>query len=228
MEGETVIRKDTRPRDNRTSTRQSRLRPRRALGRRRPRCGAVAPHASAKGQTLVEFALVLVVFMLVTVGMLDGMRVIFYYSQIQEAARLGARWGAVQVGRAVPLSNTQASTTDAVGGTFDIQGNKQGTYCDLTSSPPCDYSLASSRTWGTSPVTNTIVGATMLGTTAVNSSQVTISISTTAPITVETQDIDNLFTNQPVTVTVTYPFTPILSMGLGAVTLKGSSTVLHE
>src|SRR5919199_2379287 len=157
MEGETVIRKDTRPRDNRTSTRQSRLRPRRAFGRRRPRCGAVAPHASAKGQTLVEFALVLVVFMLVTVGMLDGMRVIFYYSQIQEAARLGARWGAVQVARAAPGDTTG---TQGVGGTFytpgdpasPFPGNTPGTYCDPT---PCSsgsgpfFSLAGSRTWGT-------------------------------------------------------------------------------
>ena len=63
---------------------------------------------------------------------------------------------------------------------------------------------------------------------AVDPSQVTISISTTAAITVETQDIDTMFTNQPVTVTVTYPFTPILSMGLGSVTLRGSSTMLHE
>jgi hypothetical protein len=71
----------------------------------------------------------------------------------------------------------------------------------------------------------------MLGTTAVNPSQVTISISTTAGLTqtVEVNDIDtDSFTNKPVTVTVTYPFTPILSMGLGAVTLRGSSTVLHE
>ena len=87
-------------------------------------------------------------------------------------------------------------------------------------------------------MTNTIVGATMLGTTAVNPSQVTIAISTTAAMSgtdvltqtqTETVDIDpNWFTNKPVTVTVTYPFTPILSMGLGSVTLKGSSTVLHE
>ena len=212
-----------------SSTRQARGGwPRGQRARRRRAGRAPTPGASAAGQTLVEFALVLTIFLVVTLGLLDGMRVIFYYSQIQEAARLGARWGAVQVGRAVPLSNTQASTTDAVGGTFDIPGNAPGTYCDLTSSPPCDYSLASSRTWGTSPVTNTIVGATMLGTTAVNSSQVTISISTTAPITVETRDIDNMFTNQPVTVTVTYPFTPILSMGLGVVPLRGSSTMLHE
>ena len=191
------------------------------------------PWVSAAGQTLVEFALVLVIFMVVTVGMLDGMRVIFYYSQIQEAARLGARWGAVQVARAAPDDTTG---TQGVGGTFDIQGNAPGTYSDSgCPSSPC--SLQSSRwTDSTNPVTNTIVGATMLGTTAVNPSQVTISITTTAAISdtpvmtqIETQDIDPYwFTNKPVTVTVTYPFTPILSMGLGAVTLKGSSTVLHE
>jgi Flp pilus assembly protein TadG len=233
MEGITMIRKDTLPQDNRATTHQPRyLRPRRACSRRSPACGAVAAHASASGQSLLEFALVLPVFMLLTLGLLDGMRVIFYYSQVQEAARLGVRWGSVQVGRAVPLSNTQASTTDAVGGTFAITGNAPGTYCDLTPppSPPCDYSLQGSRwTDPANPVTNTIVGAVTLGTTAVNLSQATIAISTTMPTTgIETADIDNSFTNQPVTVTVTYPFTPILSMGLGAVTLRGSSSMLHE
>src|SRR6266566_2595972 len=83
-----------------------------ARSARRSRAGrAVTGHAMAHGQTLVEFAMVLTVFMLVTVGLLDGMRVIFYYSQVQEAAREGARWGAVQVARAVPISNTEASST---------------------------------------------------------------------------------------------------------------------
>jgi TadE-like protein len=217
----------------RSSTRQPcGVRSRRQCPRCRRAGHVAASRASAAGQTLVEFALVLVVFMVVTLGLLDGLRVIFYYSQVQEAARMGARWGAVQVGRAVPLSNTQASTTDAVGGTFNDPGNSAGTYCDPTpcsSGPDPYFSLAGSRwTVPANPVTNTIVGAVTLGTTAVNLSQATIAISTTMPTTIETADIDNSFTNQPVTVTVTYPFTPILSMGLGAVTLRGSSSMLHE
>src|SRR5437763_15649624 len=113
------------------------VRPRGQRPQRRRAGRMAAPCASAAGQTLVEFALVLVVFMLVTVGLLDGMRVIFYYSQIQEAARLGARWGAVQVARADPADSTQG-----VGGTFDNQGNKPGAYSDAYSStaPNCPSS----------------------------------------------------------------------------------------
>ena len=126
-------------------------------------------------------------------------------------------------------TNAQASTTDAVGGTFATPGNAPATYCNVGCGT---NTIDATRVFTVSNVvTNTIVGATMLGTTAVNPSQVTISISTTAGLTqtIETKDIDpDSFTNKPVTVTVTYPFTPILSMGLGAVTLRGSSTVLHE
>src|SRR5205085_6960382 len=142
------------------------VRPRGQRPQRRRAGRMAAPCASAAGQTLVEFALVLVVFMLVTVGLLDGMRVIFYYSQIQEAARLGARWGAVQVGRAVPLSNAQASTTDAVGGTFATPGNAPATYCNVGCGT---NTIDATRVFTVSNVvTNTIVGATMLGTTAVD------------------------------------------------------------
>src|SRR5919199_5875328 len=127
-----------------------------------------------EGQTLVEFALVLSVFMLLVVGLLDGLRVAFYYNQVQEAARAGSRWGAVEVTRDGP----------STWGDFTTAGNTPATYCDPYPSLQCPndgshYSLSGSRTWGTGPITNTIVGAAMLGTTAVNPRLVTISISTT-------------------------------------------------
>ena len=179
-----------------------------------------------EGQTLVEFALVLSVFMLMVVGLLDGLRVAFYYNQVQEAARAGSRWGAVEVTRDGP----------ATWGDFTTSGNAPGTYCDP--SPPCQYPLQSSRTWGTSPVTNTIVGAVARNMVAANLSKATVSISTTIPPistdtlqpTEEITQTNPLITNQPVTVTVQYPFKPILGMVFGGVTinLKGSSTTLHE
>src|SRR5436190_2797714 len=96
-----------------------------------------------EGQTLVEFALVLSVFMLLVVGLFDGLRLAFYYSEVQEAARAGARWGAVEVTRVI-------GDGPATWGDFTTPGNAPVTYCDLTPppSPPCDYSLASSRSWG--------------------------------------------------------------------------------
>jgi Flp pilus assembly protein TadG len=52
-----------------------------------------------QGQGLVEFALVLPIFLALMAGILDGCRLLFTYNELQEAARVGARWGAVEVGR---------------------------------------------------------------------------------------------------------------------------------
>lgn len=169
------------------------------------------------GQTLAEFAIVLTIFMLVIAGLLDGMRVIFYYSQVQEAAREGARWAAVQVARSA------GATTPW--GTFADQGNAVGTYC-----PTCTYTVAGSRKLADG-VTNTIIGAATIATTAVNLQQATMTISTTIPSTAtETLQTDDLLTNLPVSVSVSYPFKPIVGMVFGGVTitLQGSSTMLHE
>jgi hypothetical protein len=176
--------------------------------------------------------MVLTVFMLVTVGLIDGVRVIFYYSQIQEAAREGARWGSVQVARAV---NGDPSQTPW--GTFAAQGNVPGTYCDPVGSLLCPndgshYSLSGSRTLMATPaITNSIVGAATLATTAVKLTEASVTISTTIPTTAtEPLQTSNLLTNVPVTVTVQYPFKPILGMVFGGVTinLKGTSVMLHE
>jgi Flp pilus assembly protein TadG len=180
----------------------------------------------AAGQTIVEFALVLVAFMLVTVGLLDGLRVIFYYSQIQEAAREGARWGAVQVARAVTSDGSQT-----VGGTFGVQGNEPGTYCDPAPSSSCTYSLQNSLSvLSTNAITPTIVGATIRAANAVSLSQATITIDTGIPTTAEISQTDPLFTNNAVTVTVSYPFKPLLGMVFGGISipLRGSSSMLHE
>jgi Flp pilus assembly protein TadG len=193
---------------------------------RRDRTAPPTVQPEAAGQTLVEFALVLVVSMVVTVGLLDGLRVIFYYSQIQEAARQGARWGAVQVARAVTSDGAQT-----VGGTFGVQGNESGTYCDPAPSASCNYSLQSSLSVSsTNPITPTIVGATIRAANAVSLSQATIRIDTGIPTTAEISQTDPLFTNSAVTVTVSYPFKPLLGMVFGGVSipLKGSSSMLHE
>jgi hypothetical protein len=179
---------------------------------------------SQRGQTLVEFALVLMVFMLVTVGLIDGLRVIFYYSQIQEAAREGARWGAVQVARVVPGGTTP-------GGTFNTPGNAAGTYttCDRVSA--CTYTAPGGSGSSIAFPSNSIINAVNLGTTAVDLRQATISISTTIPaMATEVTPTDALLTNQRVTVTVQYPFKPILGIVFGGVTipLQGTSSMLHE
>ena len=175
-----------------------------------------------EGQTLVEFALVLSVFMLMIVGLFDGLRLAFYYSEVQEAARAGARWGAVEVTRDGP----------STWGDFTTPGNNP------LMGP---YTANMDRTVSTGAVTPTIVGAVARNMVAANLSKATVSISTTIPIstvstggslqpTEEITQTSPLITNHPVTVTVEYPFKPILGMVFGGVTinLKGSSATLHE
>jgi len=48
-----------------------------------------------KGQSLIEFALLLPVFLLVAVIIFDLGRAVYYYSAVHNAAREGARYGAV-------------------------------------------------------------------------------------------------------------------------------------
>ena len=131
-----------------------------------------------EGQTLVEFALVLSVFILLLVGLIDGLRAVFYYNQVQEAARAGSRWGAVEVTRDGPSTWGDFTTT--------YPGNTPGTYCDPTpcsSGPGPYFSLAGSRwTDQTNPVTNTIVGAVARNMVAANLSKAMVWISTTIPI----------------------------------------------
>jgi hypothetical protein len=49
-----------------------------------------------RGQGLTEFAIILPIFMLIVLGIFDLGRVIFYYSTIHNAAREGARYGAIK------------------------------------------------------------------------------------------------------------------------------------
>jgi Flp pilus assembly protein TadG len=51
--------------------------------------------SSYLGQTLVEFALILPVFMFLVVVIFDFGRVIYYYNAIHNAAREGARYGVI-------------------------------------------------------------------------------------------------------------------------------------
>ena len=57
-----------------------------------------------------------------------------------------------------------------------------------------------------------------------------ISVDITTPITTteEVTQTNPLITNQPITVTVKYPFDPIFSFGLLHVNLTGRSVAYHE
>lgn len=65
------------------------------------------PHS--QGQGLVEFALVLPVFILLLFGVIDIGRLVYINNALSEGAREGARWGSVQ-GRSNTPSDVQAHT----------------------------------------------------------------------------------------------------------------------
>jgi len=86
------------------------------------------------GQTLVEFALVLPIFMLILFGVFDAGRLVFTNSTLSQAAREGARLAAVEAGN-VGLSDSDCVDTAADVGTSGGIGAKV-----------CPPSLASLKT----------------------------------------------------------------------------------
>jgi hypothetical protein len=56
------------------------------------------PRSRQRGQGLVEFALVLPIFMMIVFGLIDGGRLVYMNSVLSQAAREGARLGAVEAG----------------------------------------------------------------------------------------------------------------------------------
>ena len=72
-----------------------------------------------QGQALVEFALALPLVLLMVVGMVDMGRFVFGHSALSQAAREGARVGAVEaywIGRGDPVSPTYDASCNQPGG----------------------------------------------------------------------------------------------------------------
>jgi Flp pilus assembly protein TadG len=68
-----------------------------------------------RGQAMVEFALVLPIFILLLVGLFDVGRLVFINNSVSEAAREGARWGAVQ-NRSVDATGRDGIGQHVIGG----------------------------------------------------------------------------------------------------------------
>ena len=130
------------------------------------------------GQTLVEFALVLTVFLLMTMGIVDLGRGILTYNMISNAAREGARVGIYRTNQmsdmcaraiaAVPAAGVTSATCSNSGssssvtaGTLKVQVQR-GTAGDATA--PDQVTL----TYAFSPITP-IIGTTPITLTAESS-----------------------------------------------------------
>ena len=69
----------------------------------------MSPRSKTSAQGLVEFALILPVFLLVLFVILDLGRMAFYYSAVHNAAREGARYGSIYNNTSPPGSITAAA-----------------------------------------------------------------------------------------------------------------------
>jgi Flp pilus assembly protein TadG len=70
----------------------------------------------SRGQSLVEFALVFPLFMLLVFGLVDLGRLVYANNALAEAAREGARWGSVQARSALALDAIETYTVDRIAG----------------------------------------------------------------------------------------------------------------
>ena len=61
---------------------------------------------SARGQTLIEYALILPVLMLLLVVLFDFGRAVYYYSVVYSAAREGARYGIIHPDDSAGIEDT--------------------------------------------------------------------------------------------------------------------------
>lgn len=106
------------------------------------------------GQTIVEFAIIALVMLMLTMGLVDVGRAFFEYTEVSNAARFGARWGGVVGGTCIVpgvyqsdwctqqgliTGGSKTAITDfwAQTGSIPRQGN--GTKCPTYSSTPSDY-----------------------------------------------------------------------------------------
>ena len=67
------------------------------------------------GQALVEFAIIAPVVFMIILGLFDAGRMVFINNELSEAAREGARWGAVQGRAAAEADGDNTDVTAVVG-----------------------------------------------------------------------------------------------------------------
>jgi Flp pilus assembly protein TadG len=164
----------------------------------------------AKGQGLVEFALILPLFIAIMAGLLDGTRLLFTYNELQEAARVGARWGAIEVDR-------------DCWGTFAHLGNSTAT---------TSFSVLSYTPSGCPTSVHTIAGEVASKLVGIDKGKVTLSIATD-PTSLGTDDYTasdsaiSKYVGDAVTVQVTYTFKPVLGFDHLGITLTGKATAYH-
>jgi Flp pilus assembly protein TadG len=177
-------------------TRRDPRSPTAVAGRRRLRRG--------HGQGLVEFAVVLPVFMLLLFGLIDGGRLVYLSSTLSQAAREGARLGSVEAG--------WIASTDAG--------------CGQVGGPTCPADLAALRA-----DVRTAVNRMITPFASIPSADVFLSCETSTPPTGSWtgQTCTSRTSGSVLSVRVVYTYTamtPLLGQILGSVVLSGAATMV--
>lgn len=174
-----------------------------------------------QGQSLVEFSLIVPIFLILMVALFDATRLVFQYNELQQAARVGARWGAINVNRDGwgTFSFNNGDTPSCIGGS--------ASGCTATS----DY-YANSNLTVTGGVTPTIVGQVSSSLVGIPNSQTIVNISQ-PPSSYPNCQLETGLTvgscsGMPITVTVSYTFVPILSFSMVHIPLQGRAVAFHE
>lgn len=104
-------------------------------------------HRRARGQGLVEFALVLPIFLILLMGVFDLGRAVFAYNSVTNAAREGARLAIVNQDTSLITERALAQTSFAGTGspTVTISFRKNTPNDDYSTNPTCNAYSSSTR-----------------------------------------------------------------------------------
>lgn len=167
----------------------------------------------ARGQGLVEFALVLPVFMVILIGMVDLGRAIWANNSVANAAREAARFAAVHGGSCKDLTSTACGTTS-----YCPVGPKGPLTAVPAASTSCPYPSPSKTA-----IRNTATGFLVGGGAT---STVTVCYGTSCSGDTDSQSTNVRGTPVTVVVSTTVPIVLGSFLGFSTMTVSGTSTML--
>jgi hypothetical protein len=156
-----------------------------------------------RGQSLVEFSLILPLFLLAIFGLIDGARLVYFNSTLSQAVREAARTGAVE---AYWLGSTQAA-------------------CGTTGGPICPGTFATFKD-------HVVTAANRMMTPFANVASTSVSISCGATAPSGSWTGQSCSTRTPgalisVRIVQTFqPVTPVLAQIVGSLPLSGATTMV--
>jgi TadE-like protein len=174
---------------------------------------SVGRQSRSGGQGLVEFALVLPVFMVILIGMVDLGRAIWANNSVANAAREAARFAAVHGGSCKDLSSTACGTTS-----YCPVGPKGPLTAVPAASTSCPYPSPSKTA-----IRNTATGFLVGGG---STSTVTVCYGTSCSGDTDSQSTNVRGTPVTVVVSTTVPIVLGSFLGFSTMTVSGTSTML--